>query len=180
MFGQAIGPVFGGALTQFLGFRSIFYFLLGLASFVVILLFLYLPETLPKIAGDGSRPLYRIYRPLLGNAQRDAKILKDERYKPTSLSFSAIFDSFKLILEKDVAVSLLFGGTIYTVWSMITSSTSTLFKEEYNLSEVVIGLCFLPNGTFIFPLLSLLANASSRPRLRIGFPHHRKGHGQRL
>jgi MFS family permease len=146
MFGQAIGPVFGGALTQYLGFRSIFYFLLGLAGFVVVILFLYLPETLPKIAGDGSKPLYGIYRPLLGNAKRDGKISKDERYKPTSLSFGAILDSFKLVLEKDVAISLVFGGIIYTVWSMITSSTSTLFKKEYHLSEVVVGLCFLPNG----------------------------------
>jgi MFS family permease len=157
MFGQAIGPVFGGALTQYLGFRSIFYFLLGLAAFVVILLVLYLPETLPKIAGDGSKPLHGMYRPLLGNVKHQSKTSGEARYKPEPLSFSAFFDSFRLLAEKDVLVSLVFGGIIYTVWSMITSSTSTLFKEEYHLSEVFIGLCFIPNGNHFssphFPLL---------------------------
>ena len=141
-----LGPVFGGALTQYLGFRSIFYFLLGLATSVVVLLFLYMPETLRKIAGDGSKPLYGIYKPVFGNGQREHSVPKEERYRPTPLSFRTLFESFKLLAEKDVFVSLLFGGIIYTVWSMITSSTSTLFKEEYHLSDVLIGLCFLPNG----------------------------------
>jgi MFS family permease len=158
MFGQAIGPVFGGALTQYLGFRSIFYFLLGLASFVVALLFLYLPETLRKIAGNGSKPLFGIYNPVFGRVKSENDIPKEQRYKPTPLSFSTLFESFKLLAEKDVFVSLLFGGIIYTVWSMITSSTSTLFKEEYHLSDVLIGLCFLPNGkkSLLYPLFKYI------------------------
>jgi len=145
MFGQAIGPVFGGALSQFLGFRSIFYFLLGMALVVVVLLILLLPETLRKIAGNGSRPLYGIYAPLLGS-KRGQPVPDSERYVPTKLTFRALLDSFRLLAEKDIVVSLLFGGIIYTVWSMITSSTSSLFKEEFGLSDVAIGLVFLPNG----------------------------------
>jgi hypothetical protein len=79
------------------------------------MLVLLLPETLRKIAGDGSRPLYGIYKPLLDFNKRDP-IPKEERYKPTKLSFSALFDSFRLLAEKDVFASLLFGGVIYTVW----------------------------------------------------------------
>jgi multidrug resistance protein len=146
MFGQAIGPVFGGVLTQYLGFRFIFYFLFAFASLVIILLTLYLPETLRKIAGDGSKPLYGVYKPLLGRSGRREPITKEERYKPTPLSFSTLFDSFKLLAEKDVLVSLLFGGITYTVWSMITSSTPSLWKEEYGLNDVQIGLVFIPNG----------------------------------
>jgi hypothetical protein len=57
-------------------------------------------------------------------------------------------DSFRLLGETDVFVTLLFGGIIYAVWSMITSSTSTLFKKEYQLSDVMIGLIFFPNGMY--------------------------------
>jgi multidrug resistance protein len=146
MFGQAIGPVFGGVLTQYLGFRSIFYFLTGFAALVIILLVLYLPETLRKIAGDGSKRLYGIYKPVLGRSNQGTPVPLKERYKPTDISLSTLLDSFKLLVEKDVFVSLIFGAITYSVWSMITSSTPSLWKEEYNLSDVQIGLVFLPNG----------------------------------
>jgi multidrug resistance protein len=145
MFGLAIGPVFGGILSEYLGFRSIFYFLLGFAAAVIIALVLYLPETLRKIAGDGTKPLHGIYKPILGQ-QPCLALPKDERYKPAKLTFDTLFDSFKLLAEKDVFVALIFGGITYAVWSMITSSTPSLWKEEYNLNDVQIGLVFLPNG----------------------------------
>jgi MFS family permease len=147
MFGQAIGPVFGGTLAQFLGYRSIFWFLFGLALMVIVLTAFLLPETLRKIAGNGSLQLYGIYRPLI-NLRRGSEIPKENRYVPSRLSFSMLMDSFKLLLEKDVLVTLIFGGFTYAVWSMITSSTASLFKDEYKLDDVQIGLVFLPNGSY--------------------------------
>lgn len=145
MFGQAVGPVFGGMLAQFLGFRSIFWFLFGLAIGVVVLIALFLPETLRSIAGNGSFQLYGIYRPLV-NRRRGPDIPKENRHVPKRLSFSLLVESFKLLLEKDVLITLIFGGFTYTVWSMITSSTASLFKDEYHLNDLMIGLVFLPNG----------------------------------
>jgi MFS family permease len=54
MMGQSIGPVFGGLITQFFGFRAIFWFLtiLGVLSLGNIILLL--PETLRNIAGNGT------------------------------------------------------------------------------------------------------------------------------
>jgi MFS family permease len=145
MFGQAVGPVFGGTLAEFLGFRSIFWFLLGLALGVTILIALLLPETLRKIAGNGSLQLYGIYRPVI-YTRMGAEIPKENRYVASKLSLLLLVDSFELLLEKDVIVTLVFGGFTYTVWSMITASTASLFKQEYHLSDVQIGLVFLPNG----------------------------------
>jgi MFS family permease len=145
MFGQAVGPVIGGVLSQYFGFRSIFYFLTAMSLIVIVFVCLLLPETQRKIAGDGSKPLYGIYRPFIQGfkKQQDPDA---EMYAPPKISFSTVFDSFRILGERDVFVSMLYGGIIYTVWSMITSSTASLFKEEYNLNEVLIGLCFLPNG----------------------------------
>src|SRR5438309_486592 len=108
MFGQAFGPVIGGTLAQFLGFRSIFWFLFALALMVIILMAFVLPETLPKIAGNGSLPLYGIYKPLI-NLRRGPRVPKENRYVPSRLSFTLLIDSFKLLLEKDVIVTLIFG-----------------------------------------------------------------------
>lgn len=148
MFGQAIGPVFGGILTQYLGFRSIFYFLTGFAAVVIIMLALYLPETMRKIAGDGSKRLYGIYRPILGNSNQGTPIPVEERYKPSDISLGTLLESFKLLAEKDVFVSLIFGAITYSIWSMITSSTPSLWQEEYQLNSLQLGLVFLPNGKF--------------------------------
>lgn len=144
MFGQAVGPVFGGVLAHTLGFRSIFWFLFGLGILVTLLLGLVLPETLRKIAGNGSKPLYGIYKPWM--YAKEKSIPKQERPQLENLSFGIFLDLLRPLGEKDVFVALLFGSIIYTVWSMITASTSTLFKHEYKLSQVLIGLCFLPNG----------------------------------
>lgn len=65
MMGQSIGPVLGGIITQFLGFRSIFWFLFGLGSITLLLILLLLPETLRSIAGNGTLRLAGIHRPLI-------------------------------------------------------------------------------------------------------------------
>ncbi|KAF1988093.1 MFS general substrate transporter [Aulographum hederae CBS 113979] len=147
MFGQAFGPVLGGALGQFLGFRSIFWFLFIFAVIVLFIIVLLLPETLPRIAGDGSVPVSGIYRPLIDvikNGRR--RETTGSKTPPTKFSLRTLTESFELLFEKDVFITLLFGSIIYAVWSMVTSSTSTLFKKEYKLNDVMIGLVFLPNG----------------------------------
>lgn len=154
MFGQAVGPVIGGALSEYGGFRSIFWTLLGMASLVTIFLIFFLPETLRKIAGNGSRPLYGIYKPLYQKLRRkNEHVARGDRYDPGKPTWREMLDSFRLLGESDVFVTLMFGAIIYTVWSMITSSTSTLFKKEYQLSDVLIGLIFVPNGIYQLAVL---------------------------
>jgi Ca2+/Na+ antiporter len=52
-------------------------------------------------------------------------------------------------------LNLIFGGVVYAIWSMVTSSTTGLFKSRFGLSELVLGLAFLPNGTSpSYPALS--------------------------
>ncbi|KAI5778329.1 major facilitator superfamily domain-containing protein [Geopyxis carbonaria] len=144
MFGQAFGPVIGGALTQYFGFRSIFYFLLISAAVVLILLTLFLPETLQTIAGDGSLRLSGIHRPLIPLHPAPGP----PKGRVTSpLSFHTYLTSFQLLTEPDILATLLFGAVVYTVWSMVTSSTSSLFAAEHRgITAVQTGLLFLPNG----------------------------------
>lgn len=53
----------------------------------------------------------------------------------------------------DVFITLFFGNIIYTVWSMVTSSTTDLFEESYNLTTLDIGLTFLGNGWLYYSSL---------------------------
>ena len=59
MLGQGVGPVIGGILSQYLGFRSIFWFLTIAGSISLLPILVLLSETLRPIAGNGTVPLKR-------------------------------------------------------------------------------------------------------------------------
>lgn len=61
-------------------------------------------------------------------------------------------EPLKLLRRNDIAINLLLSGVVYAVWSMVTSSTTGLFKTTFNLNETLLGLAFLPNGTVWKPL----------------------------
>ncbi|KAJ8064641.1 hypothetical protein OCU04_006964 [Sclerotinia nivalis] len=145
MLGQSIGPVLGGIITQYLGFRAIFWVLLGLGSLALLSIIAFLPETLRSVAGNGSIILKGVHRPLF-YAPPSTEQLDQELPPKKKITFSSVFAPLKFLLEKDVFVTLFFGAVVYTVWSMVTSSTTALFSEHFNLSNLELGLIFLPNG----------------------------------
>lgn len=65
MLGQGIGPVFGGIFSQYLGFRSIFWFLVIVSGVSLLSILVFLPETLNTIAGNGTVPLHGLYKPFI-------------------------------------------------------------------------------------------------------------------
>ncbi|OCL05139.1 MFS general substrate transporter [Glonium stellatum] len=148
MLGQSIGPVFGGILTQFLGFRSIFWFLTTLGAIALLLVIFFLPETLRCIAGNGTVRLSGIQRPVIyiikGQPDASTEPLSDTPKRKISLSM--VLSPLKFLGEKDVMITLFYGGIIYTTWGMVTSSTTALFQQRYHLNNLFVGLAFLPNG----------------------------------
>jgi hypothetical protein len=72
---------------------------------------------------------------------------RDDSYTPERVDIRTFIEPLLLLKEKDILLSLAFGGTIYAIWSMVTASTPGLFRGVYHLNELQIGLIFLPNGT---------------------------------
>ncbi|KFZ06236.1 hypothetical protein V501_07604 [Pseudogymnoascus sp. VKM F-4519 (FW-2642)] len=147
MFGQAIGPVFGGIIAQYLRYHAIFWVLFGGGIFALTILVVFLPETLRSIASNGTVCLKGIHRPIYYKFTQSEEHLV-EREIPTKkrLTSSMAFGPFMLLLEKDVFSVIFFGSIVYAVWSMVTSSTTALFQDRFNLSDLQVGLVFLPNG----------------------------------
>lgn len=147
MMGQSIGPVFGGIISQYLGFRAIFWFLFGLGAATLILIILLLPETLRSIAGNGSTPLVsRIHRPIIYSYREPAHEDIDQPAPKKKVTFTSIVAPLRFLFEKDVFITLFFGSIVYTVWSMVTSSTTDLFQDRFHLNDILTGVIFLPNG----------------------------------
>lgn len=152
MIGQALGPVIGGILNGVAGFRSIFWLLFGLGIFILLTLLVFLPETHRGIAGNGSVPLHGIHKPFIYWIVPPPKewVANDPSKNPRTtppLSFKKVLSPLKQLFEKDILALLVWGALIYAIWSMVTSSTTTVLSREFpSLTQVELGLCFLPNG----------------------------------
>jgi MFS family permease len=148
MLGQGVGPVFGGVLSQYLGYRSIFWFLTILAAISLFSIMCFLPETLRSIAGNGTVHLQGLHKPYIYYLTGQPDV--NENAKPIGekkqVTWKTVLAPLTFLGEKDVFITLFFGAIVYTVWSMVTSSTSQLFEETYGLNTLEVGLTFLGNG----------------------------------
>lgn len=139
----------GGILAQYLGFRAIFVFLLILSSLTLGTIIVLLPETMRRIAGNGSVTLNGIYKPLINinkaptSQPEPGSEAAGAKPRVTIMTF---VDPILLLAEKDIATNLVFGGVVYTIWSMVTSSTTVLFQDTFGLNQLQVGLAYLPNG----------------------------------
>lgn len=148
-FSIAVGPVLGGVLANYLGFHSIFMFLLILSSLTLVSLVVFLPETMRSIAGNGSTRQRGIYRPLIEYCGVTSKYHTQDApndSRKITVDLETFTSPLKLLIQKDILTNLLFGGVVYAIWSMVTSSTTGLFKARFHLDETMIGLAYLPNG----------------------------------
>lgn len=156
----AIGPILGGALTSYPGWRWIFWFLAILSGTCLLLVALLLPETARSIVGDGSGKVSGLRRTILSYFQFST--LPPSRNKsdnPNSEPWVSVEDhtgrrlrlpnpleSLKILWAKDSALVTLIFGIFYMNLCSLHASTSTLFNEVYGISGLQLGLVYLPSG----------------------------------
>ncbi|KAI3201028.1 hypothetical protein DTO027I6_6131 [Penicillium roqueforti] len=117
ILGQGIGPVFGVILTHYLGFRSIFWFLVVASAISLLTIIFFLPETLRPIAGNGTVPLKGIHKPWIYSirGQKDAKEDSAPTETKAKVTPKTVLAPLTFLAEKDVFITLLFGSIVYTV-----------------------------------------------------------------
>lgn len=143
----SLGPVIGGILAEYAGWRWIFRFLAILSGLVLGLFALLLPETSRKVVGNGSlRPL-GIGQSLLTLRKRQKRSdLFQERAKKGKLAIPNPLRCLKMILHKNTSLLLLANAIFYLQYSCVQASLAPLLQELYGLSTLQSGLCYLTYG----------------------------------
>ncbi|KAK9242208.1 major facilitator superfamily domain-containing protein [Lipomyces tetrasporus] len=146
----AVGPVIGGALAGYLGWRAIFWFLAIYSGVFLIVLLLLLPETLRSLVANGNRAPYNpLIRYPLKVYQKLTKVEWDSEAAVPQLAGSRRIDvtgPFRVLISKHAAPIITFLAVYYAVWQMSITAMSTLFEDRYGLDEIQIGLTFIANG----------------------------------
>ena len=150
--GQSMGPVLGGVLSAFLGWRSIFWFLTILAAVFLIPYILFVPETCRSIVGNGSisppalnKTLLQLYR-----SPRYADPAGSNFTSPTFskqiIRFPIPLSTLKICLEKEAGTLLVFAGIIFAGLATVATGLPSQFHELYHFNDLQIGLSCIPMG----------------------------------
>lgn len=120
-----------------------------MAAVMLILLFLFVPETLRSLVGNGSgyanpTPSQWFYRHK--SPSSPPPLPQEPRTRSRFLQCPNFLASFVYLLQMDVLVTLVYGGLLYSCHYAYLVSATRLLNDHYGLTTIQIGLCFIPQG----------------------------------
>lgn len=158
----SLGPVLGGIFSQYLGWRSIFWFLTILAAITLILMLFFFPETCRKLVGDGSIRPHPVYRTLWQvikdrrekrraekagdrEALQRIKMAASKKNRPKlKIGFGNPLNSLTMLFEPLLGVLLGYSAIVFAGFYAIATVMPSQFERLYGFDDVKIGLMYLP------------------------------------
>ena len=149
MVGPAIAPTLGGILTQFLSWRWLFWVLVIASGTYLMVYIALVPETCRKVVGNGSTPpptwsrsVWYLFEHRKNNTGK-IEATKNQPPAKTRLAIPNPIMALRIIVEKDVALIMLFTSLMVAGFYMILVPIPSSFKDIYHFNELQIGLCYM-------------------------------------
>ncbi|TVY73194.1 Itaconate transport protein, partial [Lachnellula suecica] len=150
LLGQVLGPIMGGLLNKFLGWRAIFWFLFIFSAVVLLLFLVLLPETCRAVVGNGSIPPQKWNISLLTYLKQRSLLKSSTALPPSPPPLPSkrpnLLASLKIIFSKQGSLLLLYTGFIFSGFYTITAALPAAFAKNYGFNSLQIGLCYIPFG----------------------------------
>lgn len=153
VLGPSLSPILGGILAQYLGWKSIFWFLTIFGGVTFILFLIFFPETCRKVVGEGSVPPAGYNQSLISylNQRKMTKAgyppnyeARDALARARHVHFPNPLSTLRIIVEKETSLILFYSSLVYAGYYAITTTISTQFATIYGYNDLILGLCFIP------------------------------------
>ncbi|TPX33819.1 hypothetical protein SmJEL517_g03342 [Synchytrium microbalum] len=127
--GPLAGPLIGGAFTQYLGWRSIFYFLSAYSLIVLLGMVFLMDETLV---------------PTWYDPERDPKITTLYLLRSSGSKLSNPLDTFKFLRYPPISLMILNSCIIYMIAYCLATSLTRDYQIKYGFNPFQAGLAYIP------------------------------------
>lgn len=151
LIGQGIAPFLGAVMDTAWDWEAIFWFSAAFEGLILLIAFLFIPETHRGYVGDLSvRPKSIIHKSPILYYFKDRLVDYDsEKMEKVKHKYNP-WAPLKLIFKIDVFYILLPASLIFTLWTISQTSLSVHLSKDYKLPVLHVGLCFFAPGLASF------------------------------